>query len=144
MVPVILTAHTDGAAIAVAAGEGLIRGINLERICLENELPGKSALSSEEMALLSNLDKSEHKEWVARLWCAKGAIAKAFGHNADEEREETIGMKQTIMVNEFDFPTGRVKVTLEEDLRRESFPDVRGPIWVYTYRENEYIIAITI
>ncbi len=145
LVPVILTAHADGAAIAVAAGEGLIRGINLERIYLENELPGKSALSSEEMALLSNLDKSEQKEeWTARLWCAKGAIAQAFGHNADEEREKTIGMKQTIMVNEFDFQTGRVKVTLKENLRRESFPDVRAPIWVYTYRENEYIIAITI
>jgi len=145
LVPALMTAHTDGAAIAVALREGLIRGINLERLQPENKLPGKAVLSSEEMALLSNLDKSEQKEeWIARLWCAKGAIAQAFGRNVDEEKEKTIGMEQTITVSELDFHRGRVKVTLGEDLRRESFPDVRDPVWVHTYRENEYIIAITI
>ncbi|MEW6380464.1 MAG: beta-ketoacyl synthase N-terminal-like domain-containing protein [bacterium] len=148
VIPSFSLAYTDNAAIAVAAEGGrLTAGISIDlspqiasgkQIRLPEE-SFESIFSPEEKTILSGLDRNGQAEVAIRFRCAKEAVIKALGR-----RGQNGDLWRSIIISAFDFPTGEVKVSLGEDLRKE-FPGLgMNPIQVYTIQEKEYIIATTI
>ena len=78
--PAISIAHVDGVAVALASLEPSARpGIDVEPIVERSSGFEAVAFSEVERAILAGHDGPERAEWVARLWCAKEALAKATG-----------------------------------------------------------------
>jgi len=78
--PAISIAHVDGVAVALACSDRASHpGIDVEPIV--DRSPGfeATAFSIGERSLLGDHREDERPEWIARLWCAKEALAKATG-----------------------------------------------------------------
>jgi phosphopantetheinyl transferase len=78
--PAISIAHAEGLAVAIAAGDpaGPV-GIGVEAITDRTDEFDASAWSLGERALLTRWSGPDHDEWLARLWSAKQAAARAAG-----------------------------------------------------------------
>jgi phosphopantetheinyl transferase (holo-ACP synthase) len=78
--PVISIAHVDGVAVALACAEPCSHpGIDVEPIVGRSLTFEATAFLPGERALLGDRSGVDRAEWVARLWCAKEAVAKATG-----------------------------------------------------------------
>lgn len=86
IMPSISIAHSDGRAVALAGwcAEGGRPGIDIERIRPRDEAFQEIAFSRDERVLLDAFPGPARDEWVARLWCAKEAAAKALGKGLAE------------------------------------------------------------
>ncbi|MGE5755360.1 MAG: beta-ketoacyl synthase N-terminal-like domain-containing protein [Planctomycetaceae bacterium] len=135
--PAVSIAHTDGVAVALAARDPRARvGIDVERIV--DRSPGFEdlAFSEGERALLDRLagPGSSRAEWVARLWCAKEAVAKASGQGM-------AGGPKGLSAIEADAATGEVAVAPGPDLAA-AWPEAADrPIGTRTARRGEYVLA---
>lgn len=137
--PFISIAHSDGRAVALAGwcAEGERPGIDIERIRPRDEAFQEIAFSRDERVLLDAFPGPARDEWVARLWCAKEAAAKALGKGLAEG-------PRSLRVCSLDRATGRVEVMLGEGLAR-AHPELAGaPLAVYTAREDDWAVASTI
>lgn len=78
--PSISIAHADGVAVALASldASGSV-GIDIESIVPRSATFEATAFLLGEIALLGDRSGDDRAEWVARLWCAKEAVAKATG-----------------------------------------------------------------
>jgi acyl transferase domain-containing protein len=78
--PAISIAHAEGLSLAIAAGDPAGRvGIDVQAITDRPDGFEASALSPGELALLTRWSGPDRHEWLARLWCAKQAAARAAG-----------------------------------------------------------------
>jgi len=78
--PAISIAHVDGVAVALAALDpGAAVGIDVEPIVGRSAGFEATAFLAGERAWLVDRSGDDRAEWVARLWCAKEAAAKATG-----------------------------------------------------------------
>jgi phosphopantetheine--protein transferase-like protein len=139
IMPSISIAHSDGRAVALAGwcAEGERLGIDIERIRPRDEAFQEIAFSQDELALLDACSGSARDEWVARLWCAKEAAAKALGTGLAEG-------PRSLQARNLDSATGRVEVVLGEGLAR-AYPELAGvTLAVYTAREDDWAVASAI
>lgn len=137
--PFISIAHSDGRAVALAGWctEGKRPGIDIERIRPREEGFQEIAFSPDERALLDRRPGPERDEWIARLWCAKEAAAKALGTGLAEG-------PRSLRVCSLDDATGRVEV-IPGDRLAQAHPWPAGtPLIVYTAREDDWAVASTI
>ncbi|WP_435010545.1 beta-ketoacyl synthase N-terminal-like domain-containing protein [Tundrisphaera lichenicola] len=78
--PSISIAHVDGVAVALASLDPRARlGIDVEPIVERSGGFESTAFLPGEIELLGGRSGADRAEWVARLWCAKEATAKATG-----------------------------------------------------------------
>jgi phosphopantetheinyl transferase (holo-ACP synthase) len=78
--PCVSISHTDGVAVALACRDvGARIGIDVERIMARSGAFEELAFVPGERALLDGVDAADRPEWIARLWCAREAVAKATG-----------------------------------------------------------------
>ena len=78
--PGISIAHVDGVAVALASLDPSARiGIDVEPIVDRSIGFEATAFLPGERSILGPLGGRDRAEWVARLWCAKEAVAKATG-----------------------------------------------------------------
>ena len=78
--PLVSIAHVDGVAVALACLDPSSRpGIDVEPIVERSATFEATAFLPGELALLGDRLGDERAEWIARLWCAKEAVAKATG-----------------------------------------------------------------
>ncbi|QDV34368.1 polyketide synthase [Tautonia plasticadhaerens] len=78
--PILSISHTEGVAVALASRDpGARVGIDVERITPRSGSFEDLAFGPGERALLDRFDAERRPEWVARLWCAREAVAKATG-----------------------------------------------------------------
>ena len=78
--PSVSIAHVDGVAVALASDDPSARpGIDVEPIVERSSTFELTAFLPGERAILGDRTGDERAEWVARLWCAKEAVAKATG-----------------------------------------------------------------
>jgi phosphopantetheinyl transferase (holo-ACP synthase) len=78
--PSISIAHVDGVAVALASLDAMgWVGIDVEPIVSRSATFESTAFLPGEIALLGDRSGDDRAEWVARLWCAKEAVAKATG-----------------------------------------------------------------
>ena len=78
--PAISIAHVDGVAVALAALDpAAMVGIDVEPIVARSESFEITAFTPGERTWLEGRSGEDRAEWVARLWCAKEATAKATG-----------------------------------------------------------------
>lgn len=139
VMPSISIAHSDGRAVVLAGwgGVGGRLGIDIERIRPREEVFQEIAFGQDERVLLDRFSGSDRDEWVARLWCAKEATAKALGKGLVEG-------PRSLRIDSLDNATGRVEVILGDRLAR-AYPDLAGaPLIVYTAREDDWAVASTI
>ena len=80
MSPVVSISHSDGIAAAIAALDArTLVGIDVERVSGRADGFERLAFTPPERALLDTVPVGDRLEWHLRLWCAKEAVAKAFG-----------------------------------------------------------------
>ena len=78
--PSVSIAHTDGVAVALASRDARAKvGIDVERIAPRSGSFEDLAFGPGERAMLDRFDAEDRPAWVARLWCAREALAKATG-----------------------------------------------------------------
>lgn len=133
--PAVSIAHTEGVAVAIATGDPAARaGIDVERVVDRAASFEAMAFSPGERALLDRLG-GERAEWIARLWCAKEAAAKATGLalRAGPSSVEVVAADGR----------GGMAVTLGSELAA-ACPDVAGPLRVRTARRGDYAWAWTL
>lgn len=136
--PALSLTHSQGVAVALAAenAENLIVGIDLE--CLRPERDGfeKLAFTPEELALTASSGLPESKEWLLRGWCAKEAVSKALGRGL-------LGGLRDLIMRQLNGDSGGVLLEISGKLARE-LPHLTGrPLEAYTFKEGEFIFAIT-
>jgi phosphopantetheinyl transferase (holo-ACP synthase) len=78
--PALSIAHVDGVAVALACVDPSSHpGIDVEPIVGRSASFEEMAFLPGERALLGARSGEDRAEWVARIWCAKEAVAKATG-----------------------------------------------------------------
>jgi acyl transferase domain-containing protein len=78
-VPAIALAHCDGVALALAASDPAARpGIEVSSIVDRDQTFVAAVFTSTERSLLDRWQGASRMEWIARLWCAKRAAARAM------------------------------------------------------------------
>jgi phosphopantetheinyl transferase (holo-ACP synthase) len=135
--PAVSIAHAEGVAVALAVADPRTRvGIDVERIAGRDEGFEAVAFSEAERAILDRTPESSRAEWLARLWCAKEAAAKATGMGlADGPRGVEIIEADT---------TGEVRVRLGPALAAGCPELWAGPIRVTTIRRADYVWGWTL
>jgi phosphopantetheinyl transferase len=134
-VPVVSLAHTRGTAVALAALDGRV-GIDAEFLRPREQGFAEVAFAPRERELLATLPAEQAEEWTLRCWCAKEAVGKALGTGL------TRG-PQGLAVTAID-ADGRVSIELGPEMAREHHDVAQLPILVYTYREDDLIVATTL
>jgi len=132
-------AHTEGLAAAIAghAVNGLGIGIDLACLGPRGGEIEKTALSLEETGLLKSVSIHDEMEWVARIWCAKIALAKALGRGP-------LAGSGDLVVKEVDRETGCVHLAISGAYARR-IPARDGAVSkVQTWRQENIIAASAI
>jgi phosphopantetheinyl transferase len=140
--PAVSIAHTQGVAVAIAAPDPDARvGIDVEPIT--DRSPGfeRLAFDDAERAWLDRLAGSDpgpgRAEWVARLWCAKEAVAKATGLGL-------VGGPGSVSVVAADAASGVVAVALGPDLAAACPDRENRPLRAVTARRGDHAWAWTL
>ena len=148
-VPILSLSHSDGVAVAIAGdassgiggGQALSVGIDIERVGrVSREAIEGLAFTPQERQLLALMGDTAGDEWALRLWCAKEAVAKALGRGM-------VGGPQTLVAQELDAHTGRVRIALVGEMTRTGSvrpPIVGGAVTAYTAREGDLIVATSL
>ena len=128
-------AHTDGVAMAIAAGAAREIGIDIEWIDRRRGEYERAAFSPDEMRLLGPDDGDRaRRERALRLWCAKEAVAKAIGRGF-------MGNPLNLEARAADPGLGQVEVWLTGSLARE-FPQLAGvPVAAYIDLQGDLIVG---
>jgi phosphopantetheinyl transferase len=127
-------------AVALAAPDPAARvGIDVEPITERSTDFERLAFAADERAWLDQVADagSGRAEWVARLWCAKEAIAKATGYGL-------LGGPAAVSVVGVDAASGAVSVALGLELAAACPELGRGPFRAWTARRGEYVWAWTL
>jgi phosphopantetheinyl transferase len=133
--PVVSLAHTRGTAVALAALDGRV-GIDVEFLRPREQGFAEVAFAPSERALLAALPAERAEEWTLRCWCAKEAVGKALGTGLTRGPQ---GLAVTAVDED-----GRVSIELGPEMAREHVDVAGEPILVYTYREDDLIVATTL
>ena len=139
--PAVSIAHTNGVAVALAAPDPDARvGIDVEPIAERSPDFERLAFDAAELEWLDRLAPEPgalRAEWIARLWCAKEAVAKATGLGL-------VGGPRAVAVVAVETTTGAVAVALGPELAAHC-PDLNGrPVRATTARRGEYVWAWTL
>jgi phosphopantetheinyl transferase len=138
--PAVSIAHTKGVAVAIAAPDPDARvGIDVEPITERSPDFERLAFAAGERAWLDRLaDPGPGRaEWVARLWCAKEAVAKATGLGL-------VGGPGSVSVVGVEAAGGAVAVALGPELAA-ACPDLGDHrLRAVTQRRGEYVWAWTL
>ncbi len=129
--------HSGGSAVAVVGecGDHLGVGIDMEGIDQNHEELERVTLSSKEQTLLHTVPVPKRKEWLLRFWCAKEAVAKAFGRGM-------IGGPLNLIIHKIAAETGEVSLTLSGDLAKQ-LPGYANKIFTASTKyEDNYVFAI--
>ncbi|MCF6158425.1 MAG: acyltransferase domain-containing protein [wastewater metagenome] len=131
--------HSAGSAVAVAGERNgyLGVGVDMERTNQNHKELERIIFSAEEEAKLAPVFQLKKEEWMLRLWCAKEAVAKAFGKGM-------IGFPNNLVIQKLEEETGRVFLSLAGELANQ-FPAYRGMSFIaYTRYENDFAFAISL
>ncbi len=135
--PEISIAHTQGVAVAIASLEpGVKLGIDVETVTRRTAEFESLAFLPDERLLMDQADAFDRDELIARLWCAKEALAKATGLGlvAGPASVEVVGIDAD----------GMATVALGPELAAavDALPNRR--LRVVTQRKGDYVWAWTI
>lgn len=136
--PALSIAHREGVAVAIAGfrPDGRL-GVDVERIHPRDEGFLRIAFDEEERRLLAAVGAAGRDEWVARLWCAKEAVAKAVGQGLVEG-------PRSVVARAVDSIGGSITVLLSGTLRRQ-FPELTGVgVIAQTHREGDWVVATSV
>jgi phosphopantetheine--protein transferase-like protein len=135
--PAISISHSEGAAVALAAGPELAVGIDIESLSRRQENFAEIAFSVEERQWLASLPPESRQPWALRFWCAKEALAKALG------RGLTAGLL-AYRITQAEIETGRVMLELRDEALSQS-PKLRGcRLTGYTTQDADFVFATMI
>ena len=135
--PAVSIAHTEGVAVALASADPTsCIGIDVELIVDRSESFEALAFSEAERALLGGRMGIDRTEWVARLWCAKEAAAKATGFGL-------VSGPSSVAVIDLDDATGALSVRLGPELAARCPDLASGPLDVHSRRREGYAWAWT-
>jgi phosphopantetheine--protein transferase-like protein len=136
--PAVSIAHKEGVAVAIAARSPVARvGIDVERIVERADSFEAVAFSAVERDWLDRVGPDDRVEWIARLWCAKEAVAKATGH-------ASIAGPSSVEVVAMDVSNGRMEVTLGPEFASACRELSGAPVVVHTRRRGDYAWAWTL
>ena len=130
-VPTVSISHSGGMAVAIA-GSGVGLGVDIEHAGRMKTETEQVAFTPQERELLATLRESENEEWPLRLWCAREAVAKAWGQGL-------YGGPLRFVVRAIDQSTGIVQIGVID----EGGQDIDGAILTaFTVRQGDLIAAI--
>lgn len=132
--PTISLAHTEDVAAGLAA-VAPHAGIDVERIRPRDAGFESIAFDDDERRLLDRLGP-DRDEWIARLWCAKEAVAKGLGRGL-------VDGSKAVAVRHADRETGVVKVALGPTLAG-IFPEWSADRMIaHTVRDDDLVVAVS-
>ena len=127
--------HQHIAAIVGPGSETAVLGLDIEQLDSMNDEVAQLAFSTAERSLLADIiPPSEMKAWLLRLWCAKEAVAKAYG-------QVQIDGPRQLIVRQVDQESGTVSISLSPSLAA-TLPD--NGLTAVTSQEGDLIIAVSI
>ena len=135
--PSVSIAHAEGVAVALASADpssGI--GIDVEVIVDRSESFEALAFSEAERALLGDRVGADRAEWIARLWCAKEAAAKATGFGL-------VYGPSSVSIIDLDDATGALSVRLGPELAARCPELATEPFDVHSKRRDGYAWAWT-
>jgi acyl transferase domain-containing protein/phosphopantetheinyl transferase len=136
--PAVSIAHTDGVALALAASNPAARvGVDVETIIDRPRGFEEAAFTPPERAILSQWSGMRRAEWVARLWCAKEAAAKAAGIGLTSGP----GGSEVVRVAE---DSGEMDVRLSAELLAQCAEPINNPVRVFSALRAKYAWAWTL
>jgi phosphopantetheine--protein transferase-like protein len=135
--PLLSLAHSNGMVIAIAgATDGCSGiGIDIESQSAVQEQTETLAFTAGERELLANLDVDTRREWAARFWCAKEAVAKALGTGMT-------GGPQSLVVQRVGASEGTLELRLEGPMA-EQFGQEQSII-ARTSCESGQVVAVAL
>jgi phosphopantetheinyl transferase (holo-ACP synthase) len=135
--PALSIAHVDGVAVALACDDvSAWVGIDVEPVVERSSGFESTAFSALERALLGDRSGFDRAEWIARLWCAKEAAAKATGLGFLDGPSSV----EVVRVG----TEGRAEVELRGELAAACPGLASCPFIVGTVRRGEFVWAWTL
>jgi phosphopantetheinyl transferase len=135
--PTISIAHTDGVALGLAAASAdATIGIAVERVVEQDADFERTAFSQAETELFGSWSGTAGYEWIARLTCAKEALAKATG-------QRLVAGPAGIEIVHADPRSGEVAAVLGPDLAAACPQLGTSAIRIVTVRQGDYAWAWT-
>jgi acyl transferase domain-containing protein len=106
--PVVSLSHHGQSAVALSAlGPSALVGIDLELLSQAAERYEDATFEDSERHMVEGIGSGRQGEWLLRLRCAKGAVARALGSNG--------GTLESLRVTRLDAESGIVYVELHKD-----------------------------
>lgn len=136
--PRISIAHSAGIGVALVGNFSNYHGLGIDVECLDRPHHGveQILLSEDETLAAARSDICLDDEWMLRLWCAKEAVAKAFGRGL-------AGSPRNLMLRSIEPISGTVHIELSGDLAA-AFPAAAGrTISAFTGKDENKVIAIS-
>jgi phosphopantetheinyl transferase len=135
-VPLISLAHSQGTAVAVAVSGTVAMGVgvDVEPVGRMSSAVEQLAFAPAELALLADLPDTQAEHWPLRLWCAKEAVAKAFGNGM------TNGPR-SLSVTSVDIATETAWLIPSAPPRTSGS---RSPLPAFTARDGDLIVAASL
>lgn len=136
--PSVAVDKSDGLAVALAVdcARGEKIGLCVGRLGASQQFHA-SAVSSQELRLVKSKVGAIREEWLARLWCAKGSVARALG-------EKTLDNLAHLEVCDVDFTTGTVEITLRDEAADVFRTPAHPPFVAETGCQGDYVMSATI
>jgi malonyl CoA-acyl carrier protein transacylase/phosphopantetheinyl transferase (holo-ACP synthase) len=135
--PVLSIAHADTLVVALV-GDGSkysAVGVAVEHLGGDHDDRASIAITWEEQALVESQLSAASHEWIARLRCAKAAVAKALGRS-------TVAASGSTIVRDVDILTGSI-VLGRSDAPRGCAPGAEGYDMIAdTAREDDLVSAV--
>jgi acyl transferase domain-containing protein/phosphopantetheinyl transferase (holo-ACP synthase) len=135
--PQLSIAHSNGVAVALIAGPDLAAGVGIDIETAGDMRPGveELAFTTEERRLLDGTGRQA--EWQLRCWCAKEAVAKAFGLGM-------LGGPQALRVCSLDAEQGSVQIALAGALEHQAQAGLNQRLIASTLLVDDLVMAISL
>lgn len=136
--PALSLAHTDTMAVALALSTDthIDVGIEIADLPFVNDDDLKRRLRPEEQKLITRVGGIDFDEWLLRLWCAKGAVANAFGQAPNRSADE-------FYADRLNPEAGTIEFKNAGATRASKFTKIQKLV-SYTYRADNIVAAFTI
>jgi phosphopantetheinyl transferase (holo-ACP synthase) len=135
--PQLSIAHSNGVAVALIAEPDMAAGVGIDIETAGGMLPGveELAFTTEERRLLDGTGRQA--EWQLRCWCAKEAVAKAFGLGM-------LGGPQALRVCSLDAEQGAVQIALAGALEHQAQAGLNQRLIASTLLVDDLVVAISL
>jgi phosphopantetheinyl transferase len=135
VLPSVCLAYANGTGAAIASDPSIGWGMHLVNPDNAAETIAHMHLSSAERNRLKSLQLAQDTKWLARLWSAKQAMAKALNNDLSYRPED-------FNLLALDKQSGRIELRISKEQIAQGAQFTRSPLAAQTFNHGDLIVAI--